>query len=93
MEIETLGDAYTHSVTVRMWCAWGPYTKGYQRGRECNYSKVLDMETLLCTRGRGFPLARLKERLRCPRCGSREVRIFWDFPTEAHSGRAHVARS
>jgi len=33
------------------------------------------MATLICTRGRAFPLARLAERLRCPRCGSRHVAV------------------
>lgn len=65
-----------------MACAWGPYTGGswYQRGRECDYRKDLDLETLLCTRGRNFPMAHLASRLRCPRCGSRKVRVVWNFP-------------
>ena len=47
--------------------------KGLKHKRECGYRAELDMETLECTRGRGFPLARLAERLRCPRCGRRKV--------------------
>jgi hypothetical protein len=92
MKIETLGDAFTHSVKVWMACAWGPYTKGYQRGRECGYRYDLDLETLLCTRGRAFPMAKLASRLRCPRCGSREVRVVWNFPTNAGASKARAVR-
>lgn len=80
MQIETIGDAWAHSASVWMACAFGPYTKGMKRGRECHFRKDLDMETLVCTRGRDFPIARLSQRLRCPRCGSREVRVVWKFP-------------
>jgi hypothetical protein len=92
MEIETLGDAFTHSVKVWMACAWGPQTKGYQRGRECQYRKDLDLETLICTRGRDFPMVRLGERVRCPRCGSREVRVVWNFPSNSGAAAARAAR-
>ena len=91
MQIETLGDAYTHSAKVWMACAWGPQTQGHKRGRECHYRKDLDMETLLCTRGRDFPIARLAQRLRCPRCGSRDVRVVWNFPPVDYSKTAAAA--
>lgn len=78
--IETLGEAFTHSVGMTMYCAFGPYTKShYQRGRECNFSMQLCTATLVATRGRDFPLARVAERLRCPRCGSRQIRVAFDF--------------
>ena len=48
--------------------------------RECVYRHELDMATLVCTRGRDLPLARLAERLRCPQCGSREVSVMYDPP-------------
>lgn len=83
MQIETLGDAWTHSARVWIACAYGPYVKsGLKRGRECVYQKTLDLETLVCTRGRDFPMARLADRLRCPRCGSREIRVIWEFPPQ-----------
>lgn len=88
MQIETLGDAWSHSATVWMACAFGPYTKGMQRGRECNKRVALDMETLVCTRGRDFPIARLAERLRCPRCGSRDLRVVWNFPAQPGANAA-----
>jgi hypothetical protein len=33
----------------------------------------LDLETLVCTRGRDFPITRIAQRLRCPSCGCRET--------------------
>lgn len=92
MQIETLGDAWTHSVRVWMACGWGPMTQGYQRGRECHYRCDLSMETLVCTRGRDFPMARLRERLRCPRCGSREVRVVWQLPSNVNTQAARAVR-
>lgn len=86
MEIETLGDALAHDMRVWMACAFGPYTKGLQRGRECNFRLNLDLETLVATRGRDFPVARLGERLRCRRCGSRAIRVVWQVP----EGRARA---
>jgi hypothetical protein len=45
--------------------------------RECGYRTALDMLTLVATRGRDFPMARLAERLRCPRCGCRQVAVMF----------------
>src|SRR5215217_2986916 len=70
MLVETLAEAYTLSWRVHMRCAWGK-RDGMKSVRECLFRCELDMETLAATRGRDFPLARLAERLRCPRCGSR----------------------
>lgn len=91
MQIETLGDAWNHDAKVWMACAWGPYTNGMKRGRECQFRQDLDLMTLVCTRGRDFPVARLAERLRCPRCGSRKLRVVWSFP-DVHRKNAGAAR-
>lgn len=85
MEIETLGDAYTHSVGVKMYCAEGPQNQGMKRGRECHFSSTLDMMTLVATRGRKFPIGLLASRLRCPRCGSEHIRVRIDFPSQPTS--------
>ena len=37
------------------------------------------------TRGRAFPLSRLESRLRCPRCGSREIVVMFEPPAVARS--------
>jgi hypothetical protein len=84
MLVETLGDAYALGWRVTVRCS-------YERGdgprgssiRECNYRKDLDMETLVWTRGRTFPLSRLESRLRCPRCGSRSVVVLFQPPQRA----------
>jgi hypothetical protein len=46
------------------------------------------MGTLVWTRGRGFPLSRLESRLRCPRCGSRDVVLLITIPRESQTARA-----
>ena len=55
--------------------------------RECIYRKELDIETLVWTRGRAFPLSRLESRLRCPRCGSRNVVMLYQPPTNTAVSR------
>ncbi len=43
--------------------------------------KKLDMETLVWTSGRDFPLSRLESR--CPRCESRNVVVLYEPPANA----------
>ena len=84
MLVETIGDAYALGWRVTVRC-------NYERGdgarnsanRECHYRRDLDMETLVWTRGRAFPLSRLESRLRCPRCGSRNVVVLFQPPRSA----------
>ena len=84
MAVETIGDAYALGWRVTVRC-----TRGRDEGpsssssRECVYRKELDMETLVWTRGRGFPLSRLESRLRCPQCGSRDVVVLYQPPRSA----------
>jgi hypothetical protein len=84
MPVETIGDAYSLGWRVTVRCNYersdGPR---YPSIRECSYRKDLDMETLVWTRGRGFPLSRLESRLRCPRCGSRNVVVLYQPPQSA----------
>jgi DNA-directed RNA polymerase subunit RPC12/RpoP len=63
-----------------MRCAHGK-GDGMKRGRECVFRRELELETLVCTRGRDFPLSLLAERLRCPTCGSRRVAVIYDPPS------------
>jgi hypothetical protein len=87
MAIETIGEAYSLGWHVTVRCN---YERGdgprYQSKRECNYRKELDMDTLVWTRGRGFPLSRLESRLRCPRCGSRNVVVLYQPPRSVAAG-------
>ena len=81
MPIETLGDAYAAGWRVTARCAMGK-RDGMKSIRECTSRFELDMQTLVWTRGRAFPLASLVSRLKCPRCGSREVALLFQVPTE-----------
>lgn len=77
--VETLGQARDQGWKVKARCAFGK-REGLKTVRACVASIDLDMETLLWTRGRDFPLGRLAERLRCPRCGSRVVSVMFMPP-------------
>jgi DNA-directed RNA polymerase subunit RPC12/RpoP len=54
--------------------------------------KELDVETLVATRGRHFPLAQLESRLRCPRCGSRRVVVMFEVPANPNAQAAGTSR-
>jgi hypothetical protein len=87
MLVETIGDAYALGWRVTVRCSYarpdGPHSHS---SRDCNYRRELDMETLVWTRGRGFPLSRLDGRLRCPRCGSRNVVVLYQPPRNVAAG-------
>lgn len=86
MAVETLGEAFSLGWRVIVRCTHGredgPTSKS---SRQCTYRAELDMETLVCTRGRAFPLSRLDSRLRCPRCGSRSMVVMYDPPARTAS--------
>jgi hypothetical protein len=87
MSIETLGDAFSHGWGIRVRCAWGP-RDGMKRVRECVYGAELDLATLIWTRGSNFPLTMLERRMKCPRCGSRRVRVAFTVPPTTQQMRA-----
>ena len=89
MAIETIGEALDAGWRVRVRCAWGP-REGMKRVRECIHGGELDLATLVWTRGRNFPLGMLESRMRCPRCGSRRVRVAFTIPVSTM--RATVRR-
>ena len=60
---------------------------GMKRVRECVYSGELDLQTLVWTRGRDFPIVRLESRLKCPRCGSRRVRLAFSVPSNFQTAK------
>ena len=56
---------------------------------DCRASYSLDMATLIWTRGRDFPSDRIASRLRCPKCGSRNIGIRvspWTGPASERPG-------
>ena len=89
MAVETLGDAWNFSWTLHMRCL-DEGREGLKHKRRCDFRTELHLQTLVCTRGRDFPLARLAERLRCPRCGCRRVAVMFGPPK--NQGLAAAAR-
>jgi len=83
MAVETLGDAFSAGWRIKIRCAWGP-RDGMKRVRECIFGGELDLQTLIWTRGSAFPLTMLENRLKCPRCGSRRVRVAFSVPPDAN---------
>jgi len=88
MSVETLGEAFSAGWRIRVRCAWSA-RDGMKRVRECVFGGELDLQTLIWTRGRDFPLTMLESRLKCPHCGSRRVRVAFTVPTEPLKLRAH----
>lgn len=78
-----MGSGWT--ITVR--CAWGK-RDAMKSIRECITSVDLDLETLVWTRGRAFPLDSLATRMKCPRCGSRRVHVLFHPPPGSGAIRA-----
>jgi hypothetical protein len=60
--VETLGEAYSYGWRIDMRCL-DDGREGLKHKRRCGFRGTLDMQTLVCTRGRDFPLARIAERL------------------------------
>lgn len=84
------GDAFeVAALAITARCALGK-RDGMKSIRECHNGFELDLQTLIWTRGRGFPLSSLQTRLRCPRCGSREVRLLYNVPTEPSRLRSGI---
>ena len=79
MAVETLGEAWNLSWQIHVRCLEDG-RQGMKHRRSCDYRKYLDLETLVCTRGRDFPIARIAERLRCPRCGCRDMSVMFSPP-------------
>lgn len=79
--IEMLQEAREAGVRIRITtrCAWGR-REGTKSIRECKARIRLDLETLIWTRGRAFPVSMLESRLKCPRCGSRRIVLLFDLP-------------
>lgn len=80
MTVETLGQAYSCDWQVHMRCL-DDGMRGLKHRRECGYRTDLDMKTLVATRGRDFPIGRLAQMLRCPKCGCREINVLFKPPS------------
>jgi DNA-directed RNA polymerase subunit RPC12/RpoP len=87
MTVETIGDAYSLARRVIARCSRGKEDHRTHT-RECSHRREVDIETLVWTRGRDFPLSRLESRLRCPRCGSRSIVVMFQPPTNTAVNKA-----
>jgi hypothetical protein len=88
--IETLGEAWNADWHLMARCARGMIDYG-RSATKCEWSYNLDMMTLVATRGRDFPVADLAKRLRCPRCGCREIRVIYVMPGDRIPQRGKMA--
>jgi hypothetical protein len=91
MRVETLGEAWKLGWRVRVRCllaAQNPHSLNKRYTIECNTSAELDMKTLVWTRGSAFPLDQLGSRLKCPRCGNRNITVVFDIPNQPQGVRA-----
>jgi hypothetical protein len=79
MGIETIGEAWNLSWEIYVRCLYDG-REGMKHKPPCGYKKYLDLETLVATRGRDFPIARIAERLRCPRCGWPQLSVMFSPP-------------
>jgi len=66
--------------------------EGMKHKPACGYRKDLDLETLVCTRGRAFPIARIADRLRCPRCGCKDMTVMFSAPKTPQANAASARR-
>lgn len=55
---------------LTVYCRWGK-RDGMKSKRECVASFEADLETLVWTRGRAFPISDLGARMKCPRGAGR----------------------
>ena len=89
MAIETLGEAWNFSWRVYMRCIRARNEAVKHQKHSCDFAAELDLETLVCTRGRAFPLSMLQTRLKCPRCGTSHISVLYQPP----GGMQHQQRS
>jgi hypothetical protein len=59
MVVETLGNAFSAGWRITARCAWGK-REGMKTRRECQYTRELDLETLVWTRGAELPAVELR---------------------------------
>jgi hypothetical protein len=75
-------------VTAR--CIWSAPTRKTKEGRgqiQCHTATALNMKSLVWTRGDMFPLDQLENRLKCPNCGSRQIKIIFSVPGSPRAQR------
>ena len=89
MDFESLGDVWQARARLYVRCA-KPRRDGLKSVRSCGEQIELDIRTMLWTRGRAFPISTLSSRMRCPKCGSREVTVRLTLPGSVLAAAARV---
>jgi hypothetical protein len=87
----TLGEARKLGWRVRVRCyVRGVNPKAGHRNSIvlCDTTAELDMKTLVWTRGEHMPLDDLRERMKCPSRGSRQVTVWFEVPNQPIANRA-----
>jgi hypothetical protein len=74
-----LGESLDLGRKLRVYCREGKGS-AMKKHRACTASIDADLETLVRTRGRDFPIGWLSTRVKCPRCHSRHVVIAFEPP-------------
>jgi hypothetical protein len=64
-----------HQAPLRPWDQ-----RGIVKIDASRYTAQLDVNTLVCARGRAFPLSMLASRMMCPNCGERRVLLTFEVP-------------
>ena len=92
MEIENLGDVWQAGGRLYVRCN-KPRRDGLKSVRACGRRHELDLQTMVWTRGKVFPISMLSSRMRCPACGTREVVITVSLPGSVLAAAAKAASS
>lgn len=79
MDGTTLGEAWLWGYSPHVRCNRGKRI-GPVKVEPCGYTADLDLATLLWAKGARYPVSRLSQRLKCPRCGGRSITLAW-LPT------------
>jgi len=83
---QTLGAAFLAGYRPHVRCLRGD-RRGPVKIEPCGYDAILNLESLIWTRGAKFPCWRLVQRLKCPRCGGTAVELAW-LPGGSRAERA-----
>ena len=87
--IETIGEAHDFGWKLRVYCR-ASRQQELKSIRGCIAAIDMDISTLVWTRGRAFPLSRLDSRMKCIRCGTRQVSIALEPPPAAARQRVRA---